>query len=269
MDGRTTHVQVGEHRLAATVFGERQPAVVIEPAFGGSAQSWTEIAEALAAETTVVTYDRAPYGTSSRAHDRRPAGEIARDLHAVLDALAIARPVVLVGHSAGGVYVRAFAGAYGDEVAGMVLVDSAHEAQAQVLRGRLPWRLALSEALTLPMLCVLRRKHLNGADRRSIIRELRASNRLTAADQPLAPGGLGDKPLVVLTRGPGDEAPVHPSWHLWHGLHAELARLSANRRHTVGDKPGHYIHRDDPALVLAAIRDVLSSARTQTALAAP
>ena len=37
--------------------------------------------------------------------------------------------MALVGHSAGGVYARAFAGLYDGQVAGLVLVDSSHEAQ--------------------------------------------------------------------------------------------------------------------------------------------
>jgi hypothetical protein len=43
--------------------------VVIEPSFGGAAEDWEEIARTLAEETTVVMYDRAPYGASSAARD--------------------------------------------------------------------------------------------------------------------------------------------------------------------------------------------------------
>ena len=80
MDGKSTEVSVGAHRISVTVFGSGEPAVVIEPAFGGSAQSWHAIAGTLGEQTTVVTYDRAPYGASSRALDRRTPGDIAGDL---------------------------------------------------------------------------------------------------------------------------------------------------------------------------------------------
>ena len=265
MSIETTHVQAGAHRLEVSVFGQGVPAVVIEPAFGGSAESWLSIANTLATETTVVTYDRAPYGSSSRAQDDRTPIQIAQDLHSVLDALGIDHPVVLVGHSAGGVYVRAFAGLYSRQVAGMVLVDSAHEAQEQV-RGLLPWRTAVLEALTLPLLRIAPSAMLNGADRRSMIREFRASKRLTAADQPLASGGLGDRPLIVLTRGPGAKTPESRSWRLWHGLHEDLAGLSTNHRHIVAHSPDHYLHKSEPELVVTAIRDVLNSVEQQTHL---
>jgi pimeloyl-ACP methyl ester carboxylesterase len=262
-----SRVQVGVHQLEATVFGSGGPAVVIEPAFGGSAASWRAIAESLAQDTMVVTYDRAPYGSSSRARDGRTASEIARDLHGVLDALAITRPVVLVGHSAGGQYVRAFAGLYPDQVAGMVLIDSSPEAQER-LRGNVPWRIALSEALIVPLLRVVPRKMLEGADRRSLIREFRATKRMSAADRPLDAGALGDRPLIVVTRAPGSERPIHRGWQVWHDLHHELAQLSNNQRHIIADHPGHRLHQGDPALITATVGEVLHSVRTQTPLMA-
>jgi pimeloyl-ACP methyl ester carboxylesterase len=268
MADQAHEVIVGAHRISVTMSGSGGPAVVIEPGFGGTARSWRAIADALSDETTVMTYDRAAYGRSSRATDGRTATEIARDLHGVLDAAGIGRPVVVVGHSAGGVFVRAFAALYGSEVAGMILVESSHEAQEQVLHGSLPWPTRLLEAVTVPMVVVVPRAVRGGADRRSIIREFRSFRRLTAADQPLAAGALGDRPLVVLTRAPGRPSRVSEDWRLWHGLHEDLARLSANSRHVVTSQPGHYIHKKEPDQVTGAIRDVLRSIRAGVPLAA-
>jgi hypothetical protein len=56
------------------------------------------------------------------------------------------------------------------------------------------------------------------------------------------------------------------AWQIMHELHAELAALSANRRHIVASRPGHNVHKADPGLVITAIRDVVHSARTRTPL---
>src|ERR1700722_18081943 len=120
----TAMVCVGRHQLAATVFGTGAPTVVIEPSFGGWARDWEKIARTLAQETAVITYDRAPYGASSPARDARAPREIAADLDGLLRALEVAGPVVLVGHSAGGIYVRAYAAAHMDKGGGMVLFAS-------------------------------------------------------------------------------------------------------------------------------------------------
>jgi len=89
MSSVTRQVEVGPHRIEATILGSGMPAVVIEPGLGGTAASWRSVAEAVAEDTTVVIYDRVPYGASSRAQDARTPRDIARDLNGVLDALGI------------------------------------------------------------------------------------------------------------------------------------------------------------------------------------
>jgi pimeloyl-ACP methyl ester carboxylesterase len=214
----------------------------------------------------VVTYDRAPYGASSRAQDARAPRDIARDLNGVLDALGVDRPVVLAGHSAGGVYVRMFAALYDSQVAGLVLVDSSHEAAEQVMMPELPLWVRVARHVQMPMLMVMTRKARSGADRRSAIREHRSFSRLTANDKPLAPGGLGDRPVIVITAGPGKIVNGRV-FEKWRGLQAELAELSSSHRHIVTSAPDHYVHKNDPDLVIAAIHDVVQSARTGVPLA--
>lgn len=176
--------------------------------------------------------------------------------------------MILAGHSAGGLYSRAFTGLYDGQVAGKVLVDSSHEAAEQTVIPELTWHITVVNKLVLPVTLILPRKARAGADRRSLIREHRALERLTASDKPLAAGGLGDRPLIVITAGPGRIVNGR-AWQIWRDLHAELAELSTNRRHIVASHTNHYVHRKDPDLVITAIRDVVHSARTHTPLTAP
>jgi pimeloyl-ACP methyl ester carboxylesterase len=264
----TTVVAAGRHRIEANIFGDGSPAVVIEPSFGGSAAEWRSIAETLGEQTRVVTYDRAPYGASSPATDRRTPADIAADLHAVLPALGVRGPLILTGFSAGGMYMRTYAARYPDEVAGMVLIESSHEGQAPLLSEVFTWKVKLRELLFPPRVILSRRKWRAGADRRSLLREWRAFQSLTAADRPLGPGALGDKPLMVLTRADGGPYGGR-QWQLWHGFHTEQARLSANSRHVISSRADHALYESDPELVIAAITEVVRSARTGTSLRAP
>ncbi len=264
---RTTMVKAGRHRIEANVVGDGSPVVVIEPSFGGSAAEWRAIAETLSAQTTVVTYDRAPYGASSRAADRRTPADIAADLHVVLETLGIAGPIVLVGFSVGGMYVRTYAALHPDQVAGMVLVESSHEGQTPLLDEVFTWKVRLEELLFQPRVLLSRRSWRGGADRRSMLREWRAFRSVTEADRPLAPGALGDKPLLVLTRADGGPYGGR-QWRLWHGFHREQARLSANSRHVLSSHADHALHESDPELVIAAISEVVRSARAGSPLRA-
>jgi pimeloyl-ACP methyl ester carboxylesterase len=269
MDGVTTMLAVGRHRLEATVFGSGEPAVVVEPSLGGYAAAWRQIAEKLAEDTTVVTYNRAPYGASSPARDGRRPREIADDLDGVLKTLGVAGPLVLVGHSIGGIYLRTYAALHMDRVAGMVLVDSSHEAQRAVIPKCLSPRDRVLAALTMPQLIVRSREWRGGGDRRSCVTEFRMFKRLSAADQALAAGALGDRPLIVVTRGPASKTRPDRLWQAWYELQQDLARLSANSRHVVSDSPDHYLNDGDPELVTCAISAVVRSARDGAPVGVP
>jgi pimeloyl-ACP methyl ester carboxylesterase len=267
MAGGMVTVPVGRHKLAATIIGTGSPAVVIEPSFGGCAADWQEIAAALAEDTTVVTYDRAPYGASSAARDKRTPHDIATDLDGLLRELAVTGPVVLVGHSAGGIYGRAYAAEHLDRVAGLVLVESSHEGQRAVLDRLLPRRTRLQVALTILAIIRKSRQARRGGDRRSIIREWRTFRRVTAGQPVLPPGGLGARPLAVLTCARGNPNVPGPVYVAWHGLHRELAGLSSNSRHIVSASPDHYLNFGDQELVIEAVRDVIRAARSGRPLA--
>lgn len=72
----------------------------------------------------VVLYDLRGHGKSERSRSGYSLADMVADLEALLAALAITRPVVLVGNSFGGLLALAFAIAQPERVAGVVLVDA-------------------------------------------------------------------------------------------------------------------------------------------------
>jgi pimeloyl-ACP methyl ester carboxylesterase len=64
---------------------------------------------------------------------------------------------------------------------------------------------------------------------------------------------LGDIPLAIISGGdqPADVIEQH----------RDLACLSSRGRHTVAAKSGHWIHLDEPEVVVSAIRDLVEGAR--------
>jgi pimeloyl-ACP methyl ester carboxylesterase len=120
---RTQDIDVGGHTLRLQVAGTGMPSVVLDYGLGGSIDDWNEVFPQVARFTRVVAYDRAGYGKSEPGPEPRSQTQIAKELRALLHNAGIAPPYVLVGHSLGGANVRAFAYLFKDEVAGLVFVD--------------------------------------------------------------------------------------------------------------------------------------------------
>lgn len=92
------------------------------------------ITPAVARDSRVCVYDRAGRGWSDPAASPPDGAQIATDLHRLLDRARVPGPYVLAGQSFGGLYVRAYAARYPDEVAGLVLVDSTAASASPVIR---------------------------------------------------------------------------------------------------------------------------------------
>jgi len=122
VDGRWAEITPG-YGLYFFERGEGGPAIVFEAGIGATHLNWRHIQDAIAPSKRTVTYDRAGLGWSSPCRTPRTPFNIARELRQMLQCAGIQPPYILVGHSFGGQVMRRFALLYPEEVAGAVLVD--------------------------------------------------------------------------------------------------------------------------------------------------
>lgn len=120
-------LRVGGRRLAVHTEGQGSPAIIFLPGAGAVGLDYLNVQERAAHLGTCLVYDRAGTGWSEPADLPRTAEAVTDELRALLRAAGVASPCVLVGHSLGGLYARHFAQRFPDEVAGLVLLDPAHE----------------------------------------------------------------------------------------------------------------------------------------------
>ncbi|MGE3176086.1 MAG: alpha/beta fold hydrolase [Vicinamibacterales bacterium] len=233
-------VDVGARRLHLRCEGIGSPLVILESGLGASADTWAAVQPAVAADTRTCAYDRAGLGRSDPAPPGRRTGRDAvTDLAAMLKAAGLSGPMVLVAHSFGGVIAREFARAHPADVAGLVLVDSTHERQDM--------RLA---AAGFPQ----------GGTSRSSREPIDVDASLAAARrQPWR----ADIPLRVIAAGrtPYDrvsEERRQRFLRVWRDeLQQDLASRSALGRLLVAEHSGHAVQRDEPAIVIDAVREVV------------
>jgi pimeloyl-ACP methyl ester carboxylesterase len=115
---------VDGHKMRMYCTGSGTPTIVLEAGLGDDAFVWRGVQPVLSKTTRVCAYDRAGLGWSDPLPPPRDADHIAADLHGLLREAKITGPVVLMGHSVGGIYLRDYASRYPENVAGIVFVDS-------------------------------------------------------------------------------------------------------------------------------------------------
>jgi len=263
-------VDIGGRRLWFQCIGKGTPTVILEAGQGDSSSSWIKVQTGGDGSYRVCSYDRANLGESDAAPKPRTYLDMAHDLHALLTNAHIEGPYILVGHSGGGLLIRVFRDQYPEEVAGLVLVDAAHPDMGQrLLEGLPPKTLFESKALRYWRIWLSYMSDSQGSayqDQEGL--DTKANNSLVKAAKP-----LGDLPLVVISRSPDNAtfegAPILPAVtnaklrQIWQELQSELVGLSSNSTHIVASHAGHSIQREEPELVIEAIRKLVDEARDQ------
>ncbi len=103
--------------------GSGGPTVIFEAGIGATNLNWRHIQETVSRFTGTASYDRGGLGFSSRCLTARTPVNIAQELHDLLERAEIKPPYILVGHSFGGLVMRRYALLYPEDVSGVVLVD--------------------------------------------------------------------------------------------------------------------------------------------------
>lgn len=272
VDGRRSHIHCT---------GRGSPTILLESGLDDRGSwSWVSVHDSLARVSRVCAYDRAGILWSEPREGPRDAERIAGELHAVLAAAGEAPPYVLVGHSVGGLLVRVYDGRYPGEAAGFVFVDASHpeqdrrfpaEVRRVIERGkgepdrRWLFRLAAPYRIFAPERATPRTAYWWRSLPEGVMTEGRQIDAMS--EQAARTGPLGDRPVVVLTAAvarqmPGISAEGNAAMRrTWLELHREMAALSTNADHRVVEGASHYIHRDRPQAVVAAVRDVVTAVR--------
>jgi pimeloyl-ACP methyl ester carboxylesterase len=115
---------VGPARIRYRLVGAERPGatVVLLSGMNGSIEQSDHLQRALSSAVPALAYDRAGYGFSKGSH-AHSAAEQAEELAALLQALKLQDPVVLVAYSLSSPIARVFAGRFPDKTAGMYLIE--------------------------------------------------------------------------------------------------------------------------------------------------
>jgi pimeloyl-ACP methyl ester carboxylesterase len=286
-------IDIGGYRLHMYAEGTGMPTVVFDTGAGGIGLSWELVRPMIASVTRVVVYDRAGLGWSDPSPYSRDAYTMAMELHTMLVNANISEPYILVGHSLGGVVARQFAAKYPREIAGLVMVDSAHEQQVKYfpeplvrMINSMKGMMGVMKLMSDPGIFSLKPSLISIGDNGKLSGELVSQMRGVMASsnchaktliaeteavfgskiQPVP--SLGDIPLTVISHGQLDANTV-PSRlgdqvrqeyeDAWQKLQVEITSLSTRGRRIVAERSGHNVIFDQPEIIVEAILEMLAS----------
>lgn len=260
-------VDIGRRKLQLHTRGQGSPTVIIEAGMGvpgAEDPAWRAVIDEISKTNRVCIYDRAGLGKSdSPPKLPRTSLDVANDLNALLTKAGVPGPYLLVGHSYGGIHIRMFASQYPEKVLGMVLVDVAHPDQDEKWIAALP-----PPTPNEPESIQKAREFLAGRKNPSSNPE--QIDTKASESQVRAARELGGKPVVILSHSSNfrldASLPEEISLKLeeiCQQLQTDLKRISLKSTLRQSARGGHYLHADDPELVIQGIRQALATAEKQ------
>ncbi|WP_164973440.1 alpha/beta fold hydrolase [Deinococcus metallilatus] len=238
------------------------PTVLLDSGAGGDSSEWGQVQAGVAQFTRVCAYDRSGLGKSEAGPRPRTTRTVVSELRALLRNAKVPGPYIYVGHSISGFTARLFAQQAPQDVKGLVLVDTSNPDQfdrvLQLVGPQKEGEAAIIGALR------------EEASMEMVPKEGLLLRRSADEVRPLGP--FGKMPTVVLEHGkellpPG--TPISAAFQaLWHQLQVKNATISSNTQLIVAKNSGHYIHKEQPELVIQSIRKVYDSVRGNTLLPA-
>jgi len=216
--------------------GDKNPVIVFETGSGPTMSTWEPVFEKISKSTAVFAYDRPGYGNSSGRNVPGSIREAARQLRENLHRTGKTSPYILVGHSYGGLIVNAFARLYPNETKAVLLLDSTHPEQTEFFKEKHSMLYAVLKLSVLSSDAPYEMALMDGS--KSEFRNLPAFPNI---------------PLIILTAG---ESSVFENKDLrkqWLIFQRDLASMSSLSKHIIVDGSGHFIHQDNPEIVLKEV----------------
>ncbi|MCF0049348.1 alpha/beta hydrolase [Dyadobacter sp. LJ53] len=251
-----------------------QPVLVFENGMGMGLGNWNTITDSLASNVPVFLYDRQGVEKSDKVFQLPTPQKIAANLRLLLKELKIEPPYILVGHSMGGVYVRAFAGYYPNDVAGLVFVDPADFTETKADWNQIFREIGVSEKRIDEML--LKRlytpskpdsSHYAAWSEGQVLTDLRKTDFAEISSLPVP-----QVPILFFVGGKLEVPIERRSKDYDHERFFEVKNSSNMLRwrrfiHSSSQggaviylsNSGHFVHRDDAAMVIGNIKMMLKA----------
>lgn len=117
-------ITINDRKMEVVQKGENGVPIFILPGMGCSFEEWFEVTEALSKTNKIIMFHRPGSGESEIGEEERTTTANAEEMKQLIEKLEIKEPVILIGHSYGGLCAQHFSKLYPEKVKGLLLIDS-------------------------------------------------------------------------------------------------------------------------------------------------
>ena len=262
--------------------GTGSPTIILESGWGSGWEIWSKVQPALSQATRVCSYDRSGYGYSGARPSLRDADHIVFELHSLLSQADVKGPILLMGHSLGGMFIRDYAARYSNEVAGLIFVDAV---TPQWGLGKVESPPRLIEQIGMQMACATNspalvgdcswpRPGLNmprwqlavgGLCHPQICALKPESDSFEQSGyETVGRGFYGNLPILVFSRDTSHGWEPQAWRSRWSQMQQELTQLSTQSRMVVANNSSHMIQLDHSELINEEVLLFIAQVRGKT-----
>ncbi|MFY9803533.1 MAG: alpha/beta hydrolase [Candidatus Acidiferrales bacterium] len=285
---------VAGYKMHLNCTGAGSPTLLLDAGLSNDSLIWANVQPELSKLTQVCSYDRAGFGWSELRPEPRDAQHLTDELHALLTAAGVTGPLVLMGHSISGLYIRDYAVRYPQNVSGLIFVDGSTPLQD----ARFPAEMQLAEKnedrelRKLEWLSVLGITRAMGgcapeagfsksAAKLLAEDECRTSVVVATAqelssvpqsgDETIHSGPFGDLPILIFSQDP--DSPPLPGFSAqagkslsttWNQMQEELKNLSTRSRRIIAKGSSHYVQIDRVSLLNNEVTTFIKQIRNES-----
>jgi len=260
---------------------EGQPVIVFESGYGTPMGHWNNILKGVSEQAPLITYDRPGIGESEPDNEMPTLKNVSEKLIKILNHLEIEPPYVLVGHSLGGAYVRGFAVYHPELLAGLVIIDPADFTENNKNKREYYDVLGWDDSRINEMLVGIK----EGLEKRNedvpisvqeegkVLADLRETEFKEITDSPLPnipvhilTGGRFDLPERFRTKEYDDELLFRSKMKHRVARWTDVIQSVDKGMLFYSGDAGHFVHYDDPELLISSIKIVLKDYETLKSL---
>lgn len=256
--GVPARIEIHGAELEVEVKGTGERVLFFEAGALSGMAGWDSIWGRLPQGFTAIRYSRRGEGGSEPCDRDLSAADYVRDVVGLLEELGVEEPFVYVAHSYGGKIAREFAALHRGRLAGMLLVDPSNPRDVEIVVEVDP-RNGPAENERIRQQDLEMGKGGDGRPKWCFIRDI--------WEKKPAPGRreIGDVPLTLVAGVRPNPDPrivfqTDAARKRWGEIQAEWVEQFPRGRAVMARKSGHFVHDDQPELVLRELVRLLERA---------